>query len=87
MGHKRLPCLLLCMTDFCLLFTIKKMQHIVVYCVYRTERIELRTDEFSGRGGMARRGRGGVSRGAVTESGFNRFGKREFERHSGSDRT
>jgi len=54
---------------------------------YRTERIELRNDEFSGRGAMARRGRGGQGRGAVTESGFNRFGKREFERHSGSDRT
>lgn len=54
---------------------------------FRTERIELRNDEFSGRGGMARRGRGGQGRGAVTDSGFNRFGKREFERHSGSDRT
>lgn len=55
---------------------------------FRTERIELRNDEFAGRGGgVTRRGRGGQGRGAVTDSGFNRFGKREFERHSGSDRT
>lgn len=54
---------------------------------FRTERIELRSDESSGRG-MARRGRGGQGRGwAVTDGGFDRFGKREFERHSGSDRT
>lgn len=52
---------------------------------FRTERIELRNDESSGRG-MTRRGRGGAGRGMVTD-GFNRFGKREFERHSGSDRT
>ena len=53
--------------------------------VDRTERIELRNDESSGRG-MTIRGRGGAGRGMVTD-GFNRFGKREFERHSGSDRT
>ena len=53
----------------------------------RTDRIEVRNDESSSRGSMARRGRGGQGRGAVTDGGFNRFGKREFERHSGSDRT
>jgi len=64
----------------------KNMQQ-VVYGVDRTERIELRSEEFNGRGGIARRGRGGQGRGAMTDNGFNRFGKREFERHSGSDRT
>ena len=40
-------------------------------------------------GGVSRRGRG-VGRGSATlasEDGFDRFGKREFERHSGSDKT
>jgi len=40
-------------------------------------------------GGATRRGRG-AGRGSstpATEDGFDRFGKREFERHSGSDKT
>jgi len=60
-----------------------------VHVACRTERIELRSDEFGGGRGMARRGsRGGQGRGMmVNDGGFNRFGKRDFERHSGSDRT
>lgn len=54
---------------------------------FRTERIELRNDEVSGRGMARRGGRGGVGRGTPNDGGFNRFGKRDFERHSGSDRT
>ena len=64
----------------------------VCVCVYvgvcreRAER-----DESRGSAGMARRGRG-VGRGGhfmpgATDGGFDRFGKREFERRSGSDKT
>lgn len=56
---------------------------------FRPDRTEQRTerDNFHGRGGGFRRGRG--QRGGLNsnEGGFDRFGKREFERHSGSDRT
>jgi hypothetical protein len=62
----------------------------IIYC--SPERTEQRVDreEFNGgRGGGFRRGRGG--RGGRSdrneEGGFDRFGKREFDRHSGSDRT
>lgn len=57
---------------------------------FRPERTELRSEreEFHGRGGGFRRGRGQGRGGVRTEEGgFDRFGKREFERHSGSDRT
>jgi len=56
----------------------------------RPERSEPRGDreEFHGRGGGFRRGGGRGGRGGRTEEGgFDRFGKREFDRHSGSDRT
>lgn len=56
---------------------------------FRPERAEQRGDreDFHGRGGGFRRGRGGGRGGRTEEGGFDRFGKREFERHSGSDRT
>jgi plasminogen activator inhibitor 1 RNA-binding protein len=54
---------------------------------FRPERTERGGDDFHGRGGFVRRGRGGRGGGGSNEGGFDRFGKREFERHSGSDRT
>lgn len=58
---------------------------------YRPERTEQRgeREEFHGRGGFRRggRGQGRGGSGRNEEGGFDRFGKREFERHSGSDRT
>jgi len=56
---------------------------------FRPERTEPRGDreEFHGRGGGFRRGRGQGRGGRTEEGGFDRFGKREYERHSGSDRT
>jgi plasminogen activator inhibitor 1 RNA-binding protein len=59
---------------------------------FRPERFGDREESGGGRsgfGGGYRRGGGrGSGRGARSEdSGFDRFGKREFERHSGSDRT
>lgn len=52
---------------------------------FRTDRNDQPSEEFRGRGN-ARRGRG-QGRGGASDGGFDRFGKREFERHSGSDRT
>ena len=45
-----------------------------------------RPEPGQSRGAMSRRGRG-VGRGQTSDDGFDRFGKREFERHSGSDKT
>lgn len=40
-----------------------------------------------GRGGLGRGGRGGRGRGMGRGDGFDSRGKREFDRHSGSDRS
>lgn len=42
---------------------------------------------FRGRGGGGRGGRGGRGRGIGRSDGFDARGKREFDRHSGSDRS
>jgi len=74
--------------------------HIVVRLLFAWNELTLacreRSDVVSeSRGGGVnsssyRRGRGGGGRGGympATDDGFDRFGKREFERHSGSDKT
>lgn len=60
-------------------------QHPKIDSDFRPERTEPRGDDYRG---AQRRGRGGQGgRGGINDGGFDRFGKREFERHSGSDRT
>ena len=67
---------------FCFVFPCHKLTLLLILRPDRGDR-----EEFRGRGGF-RRGRGrGFGGGRSEEDGFDRFGKREFERHSGSDRT